>query len=65
MKLMALNVRGVRHGWSFHFFGDPADLSDWRADGLTVYQVENLVPWWVPHWAIKPFCWLQDRWNFK
>ena len=65
MKLMTLHVRGKHNDYSFHFYGDPADLADWRADGLTVYQLENTIPEWVPHWAVKTWVWIQDRWNLK
>jgi hypothetical protein len=45
---MFVDVRG-RSGesYSFEFRGDPAHLSDWRADGLEVYEIAASVPEWL------------------
>lgn len=64
-KLMVIEVRGRYRQWGFLFYGDPAHISDWRADGLDVAQVENIVPDWVPWWLVRAWCWGQDVFNFK
>ena len=64
-KLLTLHVKGLRHSWSFQFYGSPSDIQAWRNDGLEVYEVENTVPSWVPYWAVKAWCKLQDFFNFK
>lgn len=64
MKALSITVRGREHEWCFRFYGDPAHLDDWRADGLDVYAVENVIPRWAGMWA-RLWCWVQDIINFK
>lgn len=47
------------------FEGDPAHLPDWRADGLEVYEVCNVVPVWVQRLGLtRPWCRVQDAWRW-
>lgn len=64
-KLMFVEVRGNRSRWSFQFVGDPQYLEDWRADGLEVYVIENSIPEWLPTELWRPWCVLQDLFNFR
>jgi hypothetical protein len=64
-KLLSIEVKGREHRWSFDFYGNPKYLDEWREDGLEVNEIENTVPEWVPGWAVKPWCFFQDLFNFK
>lgn len=64
-KLLSIEVRGKRHSWCFTFYGDPKHIPEWEADGLTVVEVVNIIPGWLPTWAIRPWVFLQDVFNFK
>jgi hypothetical protein len=65
-KLMSITVNGKEHTWSFNFYADPQYLDKWQADGLDIVQIENVIPMWVWEAGLtKPYCWLQDIFNFK
>ena len=65
-KLMFIEVRGKRSTWSFNFYGNPAHLDDWRADGLIVNVIENTIPMWVANAGLtRAWVFLQDLLNFK
>jgi len=65
-KLLSIEVRGRHKRWSFIFTGDPKHIPDWRADGLEVYEIENIIPEWVAALGlVRPWCALQDLINFK
>jgi hypothetical protein len=61
-----VDVRGKRSEW-----GIPADLSReaieaMREDGLNIIIPENIIPAWVVGAGLlRPWCFLQDLWNFK
>lgn len=65
MKVV-VDVRGKQSEW-----GIPSDLSaeaiaDMRADGLNIIVPVNTIPLWVVRAGlIRPWCFLQDCWNFK
>lgn len=62
---MSIEVRGKRKRWVFHFKGDPRHLADWRADGLQVSPVANVIPEWIVDLGLlHPWCWLQDLWKW-
>lgn len=64
-RLMSIEVRGRDHSWGFLFEGDPAHLEDWRADGLEVYEVCNVIPEWVVSLGLtRPWCWAQNVWQW-
>lgn len=64
-KLMTLEVRGKDHRWCFDVYADPQYLAEWQADGVQIFLVENTIPAWMPAWALRPWCVLQDLFNFK
>lgn len=65
-KLLSLTVRGKEKRYGFEFYGDPKYLEEWRADGLDVDEVVNTIPTWVVRVGLaKPWCFLQDVFNFK
>jgi len=64
-KLLSITVRDRNRTWSFEFYADPQYLAEWRADGLEIAEVCNVIPEWVPAPLIKPWCYLQDLFNFK
>lgn len=64
-RLMSIEVRGREHSWGFLFEGDPAHLADWRADGLEVHEVCNVIPEWAVRLGLtRPWCWAQDAWQW-
>lgn len=62
---MQVVVRGRNHQWGFIFSGDTRYLKEWQDDGLDVAVIENVVPTWVPGWAIRAWCAAQDFFNFR
>lgn len=65
-KLIGIEVRGNHKKWGFHFYGDPKYIDEWRADGLEVGEIENIIPEWVVDLGLlKPWCFLQDLFNFR
>lgn len=64
-QLLAITVRGKQHTWTFHFDGDPKYLQEWRDDGLEVDELYNTIPEWLPGWAIRPWCFIQDCFCFR
>jgi hypothetical protein len=64
--LMGIHVRGKRKTWGFAFMGEPQFLKEWQADGLDVFEIENVIPEWVADLGlVRPWTFLQDLWNFK
>lgn len=64
-RLMSVEVRGRERTWGFLFYGDPAHLNDWKADGLEVFEVCNVVPEWVARLGLtRVWCRLQDVWGW-
>lgn len=57
---LAITVRGKAHSWTFHFDGDPKHCQEWRDDGLEIDEVYNSIPMWLPSWAYRPWCFIQD-----
>jgi hypothetical protein len=50
--------------WTFHFYGDPKHIEEWRADGLEVYVVENTIPVWAVECGLtRIWCAVQDLWQ--
>ena len=65
-KLLVVTVRGNRFRWSFQFYGDPRNIPEWDADGLEVYEAVNIIPAWVVILGLtRPWCWVQDVFNFR
>ena len=65
-KLLSVTVKGKEHTWSFSFYEDPKLLDEWRADGLEVEEILNVVPVWaIDAGLLLPWCFFQDLLNFK
>jgi len=65
-KQLMITVRGERSTWSFQFMGDPRHIEEWRADGLEVHEVCNVIPEWVASFGLsRGWCFAQDIFNFK
>ena len=65
-QLYMVIVRGRQHEWGVPTYMDPRTVAGWRADGLDVHVVENVVPVWVVDLGLtRPWCFLQDLWNFR
>jgi len=65
-KLYSLDVRGKQHEWGFHIYADPKHVEDWRADGLEVYEICNVVPVWIVDMGLlRVWCFFQDIFHFK
>ncbi len=64
-RQLSITVRGREHEWNFHFDGDPKHLEEWRADGLQVDEIYNSIPEWLPSWLMRPWCVIQDIFNFR
>ncbi|GIW32420.1 MAG: hypothetical protein KatS3mg071_2594 [Meiothermus sp.] len=47
MRLYQLEVRGQHKTWGWYRWGTPEHAADWRADGLEVTEVLNVIPTWV------------------
>ena len=61
MKKLSIEVRGKERRWSFVFDGDPRYLEEWRADGLEVSEVMNIIPEWVMDVRLlRPWVFSQD-----
>ena len=54
----------VHARWSVPFQATPAQVADMRADGLVIDEICNTVPSWLPHWLVRPWCRLQDGWQW-
>jgi hypothetical protein len=64
-QTLSITVRGKRHTWAFNFKGDPADLAEYEADGLEVYEVMNTIPAWAQGVGLAHiWCAAQDAWRF-
>lgn len=65
-KLLSVTVRGRQHTWCFNFYGDPSYIEEWRADGLEIDVIENVIPRWIADMGLtRAWCFVQDVWNFK
>lgn len=65
-KRLMITVRGDRSKWSFQFMGDPQYIEEWRADGLEVHEVCNVIPEWAASLGLaRAWCFAQDVFNFK
>lgn len=65
-RLLGLEVRGYTKKWGFTFYGDPKYIPEWRADGIEISEIENIIPEWVVSFGLtRVWCFFQDVWNFK
>jgi hypothetical protein len=61
MPRYMIEVRGERDEWGI--FVPEQMVEGLRADGFEVIEVVNSIPYWMPSWAIRPWCLLQDIWD--
>jgi hypothetical protein len=65
-KRYSIEIQGIEKRWAFDITAEPRHVADWRRDGLNVAELENTVPVWIVDLGlIRPWCFLQDLWNFK
>jgi hypothetical protein len=65
-KRYSLTVRGATHLWSFDVLVDPQYVAEWRADGLDLEEVVNVIPAWVVQLGlVRPWCLAQDVFHFR
>ena len=63
MKLYSLTVRGKHREWVFDIWANPKYIEEWRADGLIIDEILNIIPqWWVTlGFPVRWYCWMQDK----
>ena len=65
-KLLSIAVKGKTSVWGFNFYADPKHIPTWKADGLDIVEIENIVPEWIVRMGLtKPYVFIQDIWNLK
>lgn len=65
-KLLMIKVAGNDRTYWFDFYGDPKHLEGWRADGLEINEVCNVIPELVVQIGLlRPWLFLQDLFNFR
>lgn len=65
-KLCNITIRGREKTWGFHSMLDTRYLDEYRADGLEIDELVNVIPLWVARYGlVRPWCFLQDIFNFK
>ncbi len=64
--LHSVEIRGKESTWCIHTYITRDTASAWRADGLTVHEIENTIPDWLVGWfPLRVWCFLQDVFNFR
>jgi hypothetical protein len=64
--LHTVTVRGNGHRWGINTYITKETASDWRADGLEVEEILNVIPVWIVDLGlVRPWCFLQDLFNFR
>lgn len=58
----AVEVKGRTGDWLA--FVPESAVADMKADGIDVMEVHNIIPGWLPWWAFRPWCAMQDLWNW-
>ena len=65
-KLYSIAIKGKQNLWSFEVYLDPKYISDYRDDGLEVNEIINIIPVWAVDLGLtRPWCFVQDVFNFK
>ena len=60
-RVFEINVKGTTKNYSFDFDGDPQYLPEWRAQGLDINPVLNIIPRWaVDIGLLRIWCFFQD-----
>lgn len=61
-----VEVRGKQGEWGIRADLPREAIEDMRNDGVHVIIPENSIPLWVVEAGlVRPWCFLQDLWNFK
>lgn len=64
-QTLSVTVQGKQHKWCFDFKGDPAQLAEWRADGLEVYEIQHTIPALaVNAGLLRPWIAMQTAWRW-
>ncbi len=64
-KNIEVTIRGKQKTWGFVFKADPKHLDEWRADGLEVDEVLNIIPQWAQRIGLtRIWCAVQDAWQW-
>ena len=60
-KILEVQVCGKNCKWGFQFTGDTKYLPEWRADGLEINEIVNIIPEWVVDVGLtRLWCLVQD-----
>ena len=52
--------------FSFHTYVETKYVAEWQQRGIEIYPLENVIPVWVVSLGLtKPWCFVQDVFNFK
>lgn len=63
-KPLLITVQGRAGSFGFVFYGDPASIEEWRAEGLDVAEVAYVIPKWVADLGLmRAWCRAQDLWR--
>lgn len=66
MPLATIEVAGRQKRWAVDWHASPGQIEAMRADGIDVGIVENIIPAWIARAGLtRPWCVLQDLWNFR
>jgi hypothetical protein len=65
-KLYSITIRGNEHTWSFDVMVDPRFVEEWRADGIEIDEICNVIPEWIADLGItRLWCFVQDLFHFR
>ncbi len=66
MALASITIRGKQSTWAVNWHATPDEIEAMRADGIEVFEIENIIPAWVVDAGLtRTFVFFQDLWNFK
>lgn len=66
MKRVTIDIRGKASLWAVESLATTEEIAAMRADGLEVHELVNSGPEWIADLGLtRPWCILQDIWNFK
>lgn len=66
MPLATIEVRGERKTWVVNWHASQEQIDAMREDGITVDTIHNIIPGWIADLGLgRPWCFLQDIWNFR
>jgi hypothetical protein len=66
MSKASIEVRGKHHKWGVTWNAPQSQIDAMREDGIDVHIIENSIPYWVVSIGLlRPWCFVQDVWNFK